>query len=62
MRLLLAEDDAELATRLKRFLDREGYAVDHFDNGVDAGFYGSETPYDTIGLDLGRLADQRSPT
>ena len=53
MRLLLAEDDAELATRLKRFLDREGYAVDHFDNGVDAEFYGSETPYDTIVLDLG---------
>jgi two-component system OmpR family response regulator len=53
LRLLLAEDDAELATRLKRFLDREGYAVDHFDNGVDAEFYGSETPYDTIVLDLG---------
>jgi DNA-binding response OmpR family regulator len=50
---LLAEDDAELAARLKRFLDREGYAVDHLDNGVDAEFYGFETPYDAIVLDLG---------
>ena len=53
MRLLLAEDDGELATRLKRFLDRQGYAVDHCDNGVDAEFYGGETPYDAIILDLG---------
>jgi DNA-binding response OmpR family regulator len=53
LRLLLAEDDGELATRLKRFLDRQGYAVDHFDNGVDTEFYGSETPYDAIILDLG---------
>jgi len=53
LRLLLAEDDAELATRLKRFLDRAGYAVDHFDNGVDAEFYGCETPYDAMVLDLG---------
>ncbi len=53
MRLLLAEDDAELAVRLKHFLDRQGYAVDHFENGVDAEFYGSETPYDAMVLDLG---------
>lgn len=53
MRLLLAEDDHELGARLKRFLDREGFAVDLFDNGVDAGHYGSETPYDVIVLDLG---------
>lgn len=53
MRLLLAEDDSELGARLKRFLDRQGFAVDLFDNGVDAGHYGSETPYDVIVLDLG---------
>lgn len=53
MRLLLAEDDAELAARLKRYLDGQGFAVDHFDNGVDAEFYGSETPYDVMVLDLG---------
>ena len=53
MRLLLAEDDQELGARLKRYLDRHGFAVDVFDNGVDAGFYGSDTPYDVIVLDLG---------
>jgi two-component system OmpR family response regulator len=53
MRLLLAEDDKDLGTRLKRYLDRQGFAVDLFDNGVDAGFYGSETAYDVIVLDLG---------
>jgi two-component system, OmpR family, response regulator len=53
LRLLLAEDDRELGTRLKHFLDRQGFAVDLFDNGVDAAFYGSETPYDVIVLDLG---------
>ena len=53
MRLLLAEDDSDLGGRLKRFLDRQGFAVDHFENGVDAEFYGRETPYDVIVLDLG---------
>ncbi len=53
MRLLLAEDDRELAARLKRFLHRQGFAVDHFDNGVDTEFYAGETPYDAIVLDLG---------
>lgn len=53
MRLLLAEDDPELGARLKRYLDGHGFAVDLFDNGVDAGFYGGETPYDVIVLDLG---------
>ena len=53
MRLLLAEDDTELGPRLRRYLDRQGFAVDLFDNGVDAGFYGGETDYDVIVLDLG---------
>jgi len=53
LRLLLAEDDPELGTRLKRFLERRGFAVDLFDNGVDAAFYGGETAYDVIVLDLG---------
>jgi len=53
LRLLLAEDDSDLGGRLKRFLDRQGFAVDHFENGVDAEFYGRETPYDVIVLDLG---------
>ena len=53
MRLLLAEDDAELGARLKRYLAEQGFAVDHFSNGVDAEFYAAETPYDVIVLDLG---------
>lgn len=53
MRLLLAEDDVELGHRLKRFLDKQGFAVDLFDNGVDADFYGGENAYDVIVLDLG---------
>lgn len=53
MRLLLAEDDKELGARLKRYLVRHGFAVDVFDNGVDAGYYGGETAYDVIVLDLG---------
>jgi DNA-binding response OmpR family regulator len=50
---LLAEDDQQLGPRLKRFLDKQGFAVDLFDNGVDAEYYGGETPYDAIVLDLG---------
>ncbi len=53
MRLLLAEDDAELSLRLKKYLLKQGYAVDVADNGVDAEFQGREIPYDCIILDLG---------
>lgn len=53
MRLLLAEDDEELGNRLKQFLNKRGFAVDHYDNGIDVEFYGLETPYDVIVLDLG---------
>jgi two-component system, OmpR family, response regulator len=34
-------------------LSRQGYAVDHEDNGVDAEFMGETEPYDLIILDLG---------
>ncbi len=53
MRLLLAEDDPDLAARLKRYLGRQGFAVDAVDNGVDAEFNAIEIPYDVIVLDLG---------
>ncbi len=53
MRLLLAEDDIELSQRLKKYLVKQGYAVDVADNGVDAEFQGREIPYDCIILDLG---------
>jgi DNA-binding response OmpR family regulator len=53
MRLLLAEDDPDLAASLRSDLGDAGFAVDHADNGVDAEFLGRETPYDAIVLDLG---------
>lgn len=53
MRLLLAEDDTDLAARLKRYLGRQGFAVDAVDNGVDAEFSAGEIAYDVIVLDLG---------
>ncbi len=53
MRLLLIEDDTDLANRLQRFLRREGFAVDRCANGIDGEFQGREYPYDAIVLDLG---------
>ena len=53
MRLLLAEDDPELSARLGRYLARQGFAVDSCANGVETEFYGRETAYDVIVLDLG---------
>ncbi len=53
MRILVVEDDASLAQRLKEDLKRAGFAVDVVDNGVDAEFMGDEEPYDAVVLDLG---------
>ena len=53
MRLLIAEDDAELGPRLRDRLVREGYAVDLAADGVDAGHLGATEPYDAVVLDLG---------
>lgn len=53
MRLLLAEDDNELVTSLKKDLESAGYAVDVADNGIDAEFMGNEMIYDVAVLDLG---------
>lgn len=53
MRVLLVEDDAELSARLKRELQRHGYAVDLAEDGVDAEHLGDEIAYDAVVLDLG---------
>jgi DNA-binding response OmpR family regulator len=53
MRLLLIEDDIELARGLRRDLAAAGYAVDWSKNGVDGAFLGAEEPYDVVVLDLG---------
>jgi len=53
MRLLLVEDDTDLAESLRRSLVRGGYAVDVATNGIDGEFMGTEEPYDAVILDLG---------
>ena len=53
MRVLLAEDDPELARRLAATLAEAGYAVDHAADGVDAEFRGQTESYDAVVLDLG---------
>jgi len=53
MRLLLAEDDADLVATLKKDLEAAGYAVDTADNGIDAEYLGDEGIYDIAVLDLG---------
>ena len=74
MRLLLIEDDPELARGLRQDLSAAGYAVDWAKDGIDGAFLGSDQPYDAIVLDLGlpgkaglavlrdwRAADLRTP-
>lgn len=53
MRLLLVEDDAELAAGLRADLESAGYAVDLSSDGIEAEFLGGESGYDGVVLDLG---------
>jgi two-component system OmpR family response regulator len=53
MRILLAEDDTDLARQLKGALTDAGYAVDHAPDGEEAQFLGETEPYDAVVLDLG---------
>ncbi len=53
MRLLIVEDDAGLGASLKAELERQGFAIDWRDNGIDGQFMGEQEPYDAIVLDLG---------
>lgn len=53
MRVLLVEDEPELARQLKAGLEQTGYAVDHADNGEDGHFLGDTESYDAVVLDLG---------
>lgn len=53
MRVLLAEDDKQLAGRLREDLLRRGFAVDLAGDGVDAEHLGTEEEYDCVILDLG---------
>lgn len=53
LRLLLVEDDVELAAGLAQDLRRAGFAVDHAGDGVEGEFLGREGEYDVAVLDLG---------
>ena len=53
MRILLVEDDPDIARQLKGALADAGYAVDHAPDGEEAQFLGETEPYDVIVLDLG---------
>ena len=52
MKLLLIEDELELAGFLKQGLKYEGYVVDHLDDGKNAGEQLKKEKYDLIILDL----------
>lgn len=53
MRLLLVEDDSELAAGIAGGLRREGFAVDQSADGTEAEYLGLEALYDAVILDLG---------
>ena len=53
MRILVVEDDKDLARQLKNALAGAGYAVDVAHDGEEGHFLGDTEPYDVIVLDLG---------
>ena len=53
MRLLLVEDDIEIARGVRSVMESTGFVVDHAANGQDAWSMGSDEDYDVAILDLG---------
>jgi two-component system OmpR family response regulator len=53
MRILVVEDDPDLARQLKDALAAAGYAVDVAYDGEEGHFLGDTEPYDAVILDLG---------
>ena len=53
MRVLVVEDDVDLARQLAETLRGAGYAVDLAQNGEDGLHLGDTEPYDAVVLDLG---------
>jgi two-component system OmpR family response regulator len=53
MRLLVIEDERQLALQLQTALQTAGYAIDLADNGIDAEHLGLVEPYAAIVLDIG---------
>ena len=52
MRILVVEDDKQLAAALRRGLEGEGYAVDVALDGVEGEWYAAEHDYDALVLDV----------
>ena len=52
VRVLVVEDEAKMASLVKRALEREGYAVDVAGTGTDALWLATENEYDAIVLDV----------
>ncbi len=53
MRVLVVEDEPQLAEQLVEALMRAGYAVDHAANGEDGRVLGAVNAYDAVVLDFG---------
>ena len=53
MRVLVVEDDADLAQQLRDALSEAGYAVDLATDGEEGHHLGATEPYDAVVLDLG---------
>ncbi|MGE5546032.1 MAG: response regulator transcription factor [Solirubrobacterales bacterium] len=53
MRVLVVEDEPQLALRLEKVLEGAGYAVDVAYDGEEAWFMGDTEPFDAVVLDLG---------
>jgi len=53
LRILIVEDDPDLARQLKDALGDAGYAVDMAADGEEGHFLGDTEPYDAVVLDLG---------
>lgn len=52
MRILIVEDEVDLAAYIKRGLERDGWAVDVAVDGEDGLWMASENPYDVVVLDI----------
>jgi DNA-binding response OmpR family regulator len=52
MRILVVEDEKQLAGIIKRGLEEEGYAVDVAGDGEEGQYYAENTAYDLILLDI----------
>ena len=52
MRILVVEDDKQLAAALRRGLESEGYAVDVALTGTDGAWFAAENGYDAMVVDV----------